>query len=64
MARKRRKRKQPKLELKPTIMKLPIIEHIAASNRKINMLAGVMKAFNLKFLETDNGQGFKVVAQV
>ena len=63
---KKRKRKnkvqEPKLELKQTVMKLPIVEHIAVSGRKIAMFADVMRMLKLEFREIDNGKGFKIVA--
>ena len=71
MAKKRRQRKA-KLQPKPTlshinerrhsVMKLPIVEHIAASDRKIAMFANVMRMLKLEFREIDNGKGFKIVA--
>jgi len=65
--RKRRKAKpQPTLshinERRQTVMKLPIVEHIAASDRKITMFASVMRMLKLEFREIDNGKGFKIVA--
>ena len=60
--RKRKNKVEPKLELKQTVMKLPIIEHIAASDRKITMFASVMRMLKLEFREIDNGKGFKIVA--
>ena len=70
MAKKRRRRKnktqEPKLshinERRQTVMKLPIVEHIAASDRKITMFASVMRMLKLEFREIDNGKGFKIVA--
>ena len=64
--RKRRKAKpQPKLshinERRHSVMKLPIVEHIAASDRKIAMFAGVMRMLKLEFREINNGKGFKIV---
>jgi len=69
MAKKRRRRKaklQPTLshinERRHSVMKLPIVEHIAASDRKIAMFANVMRMLKLEFREIDNGKGFKIVA--
>ena len=67
---KKRKRKnkvqEPKLshinERRQTVMKLPIVGHIAASDRKIAMFADVMRMLKLEFREIDNGKGFKIVA--
>jgi len=69
MARKRRKRRvtKPPLshinERRKSVMKLPIIEHILADERKVSSLARMMESFRLRFQETDHDLGFKVVGQ-